>query len=247
MRVVLHVLLAVLFLTQPAAAFEGQVTIRYYGQAFFTLTTPSGLRIAIDPYGEIGYPLPTVEGDVVLITHEHRDHNNAGLIRGATKVLRALTPDGRDYVNLYTRVGDALVYSVASFHDNDSGAARGLNGIFVIETAGVRFAHLGDMGQHALSDNQVRAIGRVDVLMVPVGGAPFTIGAREATQIVARLQPRIVIPMHYKTAVRPDWPGTDERPFLEGKAGVRRLGSHTLTVSRERLPSSTEIVVMDYR
>ncbi len=247
MRAVAYLVLAILLLTQSAAAYEGRVTVRYYGQSFFVLTTASGLRIAIDPYGEIGYPLPAVEGDVVLITHEHRDHNNAGLIRGATQVLRALTADGRDYTRIYARIGDALIYSVASFHDNDSGTVRGLNGIFVVETAGIRFAHLGDLGQHALSENQARAIGRVDVLMIPVGGAPFTIGAREATQITALLRPRIVIPMHYKTAVRPDWPGTDERPFLEGKPVVRRLDGHTLTVSRDSLPSSTEVVVMNYK
>jgi len=84
------------------------------------------------------------------------------------------------------------------------------------------------------------------VLMIPVGGAPFTIGAAEATAVAAQLRPRIVIPMHYKTAARPDWPGGDEQAFLAGKANVVRTGN-TLTLSAGRLPAPTQIAVMEWR
>ncbi len=242
----LAVLIAASVTAPVAVAQESPVSLRYYGHSFFLLTT-GGLRIAIDPYGEIGYPLPTVEGDVVLVTHEHRDHNNVGLVGGARRVLRGLTEGGRDWAKIYERIEGTLLYAVPSFHDDQSGTARGLNSIFVIETGGLRIAHLGDLGQPRLSDGVLRAIGRVDVLMIPVGGAPFTIGAREATEIAAQIRPRLVVPMHYRTAARPDWPGTDERPFLEGKPNVRRLGSHTLTIARDQLPATTQIVVMDWR
>lgn len=247
MRVATWILLAaVLFPVSPAGGQEAAVSIRYYGHSFF-LVTAAGLRIAIDPFGEIGYPMPDVEGDVVLITHEHRDHNNAGLVRGARRVLRGLTAGGRDWAKIYERIGQALFYSLPSFHDNESGTARGLNSFFVVEAGGLRMAHLGDIGHHPLGEGLLRALGRIDVLMIPVGGEPFTIGAREATVVADQIRPAIVIPMHYRTAARPDWPGTDERPFIEGKRNVRHLGTHTLVVARDRLPAATQVVVMSYR
>ncbi len=246
MKVTQWALLAVLIAAPLAVAAEVPVAIRYYGHSFFLLTA-GGLRIAIDPYGDIGYPMPEVEGDVVLVTHEHRDHNNAGLVRGARRVLRGLTEGGRDWAKIHERIEGALVYAVPSFHDDQFGTARGLNTIFVVEVAGLRIAHFGDIGQPRLTDGVLRAIGRLDVMMIPVGGAPFTIGAREATEITSQIRPRLVVPMHYKTAARPDWPGTDERPFLEGKPDVLRLGSHTLSVARDHLPTATRIVVMNWR
>lgn len=240
------VLIGMLISSPTATTQEAPVTVRYFGQSFFLLTS-GGLRIAIDPFGDIGYPFPSVTGDVVLVTHEHRDHNNVGLVGGAPRILRGLTEGGRGWAKIYERIAGTLFYTVPSFHDDQFGTARGLNAIFVIETGGFRIAHLGDLGQPFLSEGVLRAIGRADILMIPVGGAPFTIGAREATHVVEQIRPRIVIPMHYRTAVRPDWPGTDERPFLEGKPNVRRLESNTLTVARDHLPATTQIVVMNWR
>jgi len=242
----LLVLITVLTATPTASTQEAQVTVRYFGQSFFLITS-GGQRIAIDPFGDIGYPFPSVEGDVVLVTHEHRDHNNVGLVSGAPRILRGLTEGARDWAKVYERIAGTLFYTVPSFHDDQFGTARGLNAIFVIETGGFRIAHLGDLGQPFLSEGVLRAIGRVDMLMIPVGGAPFTIGAREATHVVEQIRPKVVIPMHYRTTVRPDWPGTDERPFLEGKPNVRRLGSNALTIARDQLPATTQIVVMDWR
>ncbi|MBM3470042.1 MAG: MBL fold metallo-hydrolase [Armatimonadetes bacterium] len=239
-------LVTVLMASPAADTQEAPVAIRYFGQSFF-LVTSGALRIAIDPFGDIGYPFPSGEGDVVLVTHEHRDHNNVGLIGGAPRILRGLTDGGREWAKIYERIAGTLFYTVPSFHDDQFGTARGLNAIFVMETGGLRIAHLGDHGQPFLSEGVLRAIGRVDILMIPVGGAPFTIGAREATHIVGQIHPRLAIPMHYRTAVRPEWPGTDERPFLEGKPNVRRLGSNLLIVARDQLPATTQIVVMNWR
>lgn len=239
-------LITVPIASPTATTQEAPVAIRYFGQSFFLISS-GGLRIAIDPFGDIGYPFPSVEGDVVLVTHEHRDHNNVGLVGGARRILRGLTEGGRDWAKIYERIQGTLFYTVPSFHDDQFGTARGLNSIFVIETGGFRIAHLGDLGQPFLSESVLRAMGRVDILMIPVGGAPFTIRAREATYVVEQIRPKMVIPMHYRTAVRPDWPGTDERPFLEGKPNVRRLESNTLTVARDQLPATTQIVVMNWR
>ncbi len=229
-------------------AASDSVSLRWFGQAFFLITTGGGTRIAIDPYGEIGYPLPTVEADAVFVTHEHRDHNNVGLVRGGPKVFRGLTTNPPGWNPIRERIGDALVYSVAAFHDNEGGTTgRGFNTLFVVEANGVRFAHLGDLGQVALTDGQLRALGRIDVLMIPVGDGPFTIGGADAQRIADQIGAAVVIPMHFKTAAMPaEWPGRDEQAFLTGKTNVRRSGS-TLTFSRAALTAATQITVMDYR
>ncbi len=238
-------------LTAPVAwAQERPVTIRYLGWSFFLVTTADGVRVAMDPYGNIGYPFPTVEADVVTVSHEHGDHNNVGLVKGSPRVFRGLATGAADWNRFYERFGSTLVYSVAAFHDDVQGTSpRGLNVLFVIVTDGLRIAHLGDIGQPALTDGQLRALGTIDVLMIPVGDGPFTVTIPQASALVAQIRPKVVIPMHYKTPTRqpPTWPGVDERPFLEGKQNVRRLGSHTMTISRDQLPSTTQIVVMEHQ
>ncbi|MDQ7843417.1 MAG: MBL fold metallo-hydrolase [Armatimonadota bacterium] len=230
------------------AAAADAVTLRYYGQSFFLLTTGGGTRVAIDPFGTIGLPMPSgVEADAVLITHEHGDHNNAGLIGGKARVFRGLTTNPPGWNTIRERAGDVLIYSVPAFHDDAGGTTgRGFNTIFVLEVAGLRIAHLGDLGQAQLTEGQLRALGRIDVLLIPVGGAPFTIGAAEATRITDQLNPRVVIPMHYKTAARPQWPGSDEQPFLAGKPNVQRVG-HTVTLTSATLPRERTILVMAYQ
>ncbi|MGQ0551217.1 MAG: MBL fold metallo-hydrolase [Armatimonadota bacterium] len=246
------ILLVLGVLIAPAvSAQERPVTIRYHGWAFFVVTAADGLRVAIDPYGNIGYPFPTVEADVVLVSHEHGDHNNVGLLRGSPRVMRGLGVGGADWNRFYERIGSTLIFSVAAFHDDVQGTSpRGLDTLFVIESGGVRIAHLGDIGQPSLSEGQLRALGSIDVLMIPVGAGPFTVSVPQANNLVAQIRPRIVIPMHYKTPVRQPatWPGVDERPFLEGKPNIRRLGvgGHTLMVSRDQLPSTMQVVVMNH-
>lgn len=231
-----------------AYAASDRVTLRHYGQAFFVLTTGGGTRIALDPFGNIGFPMPSgVEADAVFITHEHGDHNNAALIGGGAKVFRGLTTNPAGWTPIRERIGDALVYSVPAFHDDQGGTTgRGFNTIFVIDVGGLRLVHLGDLGQTELTAAQIAALGRVHVLMIPVGGAPFTIGAEQATRITEQLQPRVVIPMHYKTAARPTWPGADEQGFLAGKSNIRRIGT-TVTLSPSALPGERQILVMAYQ
>ncbi|MGH2398974.1 MAG: MBL fold metallo-hydrolase [bacterium] len=245
------VLLVILLLAAGANAgfaASDSLSLHYYGQSFFLITTAGGTRIVLDPFTNIGFPMPSgVVADAVFITHEHGDHNNAALIGGNPKVFRGLTASPPGWNMIRERIGDALVYSVPSFHDNEGGtSARGFNALFVVEANGLRIAHLGDLGQASLTDAQLRALGRVDILLIPVGGAPFTIGGAEATRVTEQLAPRIVIPMHYKTAARPQWPGADESAFLAGKSNVRRSGSD-LTFSAAALPAATQITVMDYR
>lgn len=229
-----------------AAAFSQEVTIRWFGQSFFEITASDGTKIIADPYGEIGYPLPSVEGKIVTVTHEHRDHNNVGLVKGNPEVLRGLTEGGKDWNKIDKKIGAIRVYTVPTYHDKKEGAERVKNAIFVYEMDGLRLAHLGDLG-HILTPEQLQAIGRVDLLFLPVGGGGFTIDGKEATQVADQINPRIVVPMHYKTAARPDWPGTDEKVFLQGKANVRRLETTSFKISRDKLPREREIIMLQYR
>jgi L-ascorbate metabolism protein UlaG (beta-lactamase superfamily) len=175
------------------------VRIRWYGQSSFLV---AGERsVFIDPFGdmspaasrgiEFGYPpIEGVRAELVLVTHEHADHNAVDVIGGSPTVLRSTA--GR----LESPLGEVL--AVASEHDNVAGTARGPNTIFCFSLDGVRFCHLGDFGQSALRPEQREAIGSVDVLFVPVGGGP-TIGGAPAAELVRGLAPRVVVPMHYRT------------------------------------------------
>lgn len=229
--------------TVAAQTDQGSVGLRWFGQSMFVLTSPGGTRVLLDPFNPIGYPMPNAPLDVqaATISHEHGDHNNAGLAAGGATLLRGLTADGWTDVN--QRVGDVQVKTVRAFHDAAGGAMRGRNSIFVFETAGIRIAHLGDLG-HQLTAEQASGLGgAVDILMVPVGGGP-TIGAPEATQLLAALQPKLVFPMHYRTpAINIQIATVDA--FLEGKT-VQRVGSNTMNVGRANLPATTTVAVLDY-
>ncbi|MDI6771252.1 MAG: MBL fold metallo-hydrolase [bacterium] len=215
--------------------------IRYYGHAMFGLTA-QGTTIVIDPFNDdVGYPRPNVEPDAVVTSHEHSDHSSVDLVRGRPKVLRGLADEGRTWAALDARVGPMHITGVPTYHDTEQGRARGKNAVAVIEVEGLRVAHLGDLG-HVLTPEQARAIGPVDVLMVPVGGH-FTIGPAEADRVIAQLNPRVVIPMHFKTRVTASWPIRDLEEFLGKRTGVKRVGT-SVTITAGGLPGDQEIWIM---
>jgi L-ascorbate metabolism protein UlaG (beta-lactamase superfamily) len=206
----------------------------------FLLTSPGGTTVLLDPFGDIGYTLPPpLDTDVATITHEHPDHNNDALGGNAT-VLRGLTTDG--WADIDQSAGDVQIRTIPTYHDASQGSERGRNAVFVFETAGLRFAHLGDLG-HALSDEQVAQIRAVDVLMVPVGGV-FTLDAAGATAVTDQLNPKLVFPMHYKTD-RLSFPIDTADAFLAGKT-VERVGSTTMRISTDAMPASRTAYVLDY-
>jgi len=222
----------------------GAVTLRYFGHAFFLVTSAEGVRVVMDPFGDIGYPMPEVEADVVTISHEAFDHNNVALIRGTPGVLRGLEPGGRAWSRVQHSWRDVRITALPGYHDKVEGKARGLNAIFLVEASGVRIAHLSDIGD-VPPEETIQALGPVDVLLVPVGGV-HGIDAADATRVVERLRPAVVIPIHYKTAATTWSAMADERSFLQSKPRVKRVGN-TLRLNRAGLPVETEIWVMDYR
>jgi L-ascorbate metabolism protein UlaG (beta-lactamase superfamily) len=203
------------------------IRVEWYGQSAFRLSAQieggDQTTVFIDPFGDLSalsgrgvqFDYPAIEGvqaELLLVTHEHADHNGIEAIGGDPAILRSTA--GR----LESPLGE--VVAVASEHDEQAGTARGPNTIFVFELAGTRVCHLGDFGQSALRPEQAEAIGAVDLLIVPVGGGP-TIGADGAAAIVERLRPRWVVPMHYRTP-RIGFLETADA-FLERSPNVHRL------------------------
>ncbi len=228
----------------PIIEDRGTAELTWWGQAMFTLVATDGTRVVFDPYSEIGYLVPTAEelaADVMTASHEHPDHNNVALAGDAT-VLRGLV-DG-DWADFDETFGDTRIFSIESFHDSSNGQERGLSTIFVIETGGIRIAHMGDYGESEMTGDQLDELGAIDVLLIPVGGV-FTIDAAGATAIVEQIGPRVVIPMHYgTTALSIGLEPVDA--FLEGK-NARELGNSTVGFDVDALPApgSAEIWVLD--
>ena len=180
---------ALLFAFSLAAA---EVEIRYIAHAAFQVTSPAGVRLVIDPYNShvwLGYRFPeNVAADAVLVSHPHFDHDAHYYIRGLPAVFR--------HPGEY-RVGDVEIRGVRGKHADPYGTEFGqINTIWVIETAGVRLAHLGDNGP--LSEDAARQLGRVDVLFAPVDETEHILKFAEIDAILARLRPRVVVPMHYR-------------------------------------------------
>ncbi len=151
------------------------------------------VKIVIDPYDEaVGLKLGTLEADILLMTHDHHDHNNEKAVKG---------PPGQGTPFIIGNPGEyevqgIFIKGISSFHDDSEGKERGLNTIYVLEAEGIKLCHLGDIGQKELTAEQLEAIGDVDVLFLPVGGV-YTIAAKEAANIIGQLEPKIAIPMHY--------------------------------------------------
>jgi L-ascorbate metabolism protein UlaG (beta-lactamase superfamily) len=174
--------------------------ITWYGQSAFLLTGEQ--RVFIDPFGamkelaaargmQFDYPaIEGVEADLLLVTHEHMDHNGVEAIGGSPATLRSTAGTHE------SPVGDVI--GIASEHDDVAGTQRGPNTIFCFTLDGLRICHFGDFGQAALRPEQRAAIGEVDVLMLPVGDGP-TVGGEPAAALVRELRPRLVVPMHYRT------------------------------------------------
>ena len=164
------------------------MNISWYGQSCFRLEAKEG-SILIDPFDkEIGLKPPRVKDDLILVTHQHHDHNN---IEGANPEAFVITNPGE-----YEKNG-VYVQGIMSFHDKTEGKERGLNTIYIVRAEDVTICHMGDFGETKLSDKQIEAIGDVDILMIPVGGF-YTIDYKEAVEIISQIEPKIIIPMHYK-------------------------------------------------
>jgi L-ascorbate metabolism protein UlaG (beta-lactamase superfamily) len=211
--------------------------IKYLGHASFLITAASGVSIVTDPYtpGEgFRYGEITETADIVTVSHQHTDHNNAGVIGGNPRIISSYAP---------AEIKGIKIRGLATHHDEAGGTKRGMNTIFCLGVDGINLCHLGDLG-HPLNDQQAAKLGRVDILLLPVGGY-FTIDAPTASRVGNQIAPRILIPMHFKTD-KLDYPiaGIDE--FLRDKPRqwVTQLEVSEAEFKPGVLPMATQIIVL---
>jgi len=207
--------------------------IKYLGHACFMITSETGVRIITDPYatgGGIKYGEITESADIVTVSHDHSDHNNVAAVGGKPEIVRGTT-----------KIKEIEFTGIPSYHDEVGGSKRGKNTMLCFEVDGIRVCHLGDLG-HQLGDKQVTELGKIDILLIPVGGY-YTIDAKVATQVCNQLKPKVIIPMHFRTD-KCAFPiaGVDE--FLKGKEKVTRLDTSEVKFKQEELPTTTQIVIL---
>lgn len=163
--------------------------LKWFGQSCFYLTSNTGTRVLMDPFARwFGYRLPRVEAEVVTTSHDHFDHNYIQAVDGNFYHI--------DQPGTY-QVKDISIRGILAWHDAFQGSKRGRNIIFCFNVDGLNVCHLGDLG-HLLSPEQIEDIGKVDILLLPVGGR-FAITVAEALEVRKQIQPVITIPMHYRT------------------------------------------------
>lgn len=218
-------------------ANKNEVTVKWLGHSCFLISLDDSVKVVTDPFDKsVGYPTPDVTADVCLVSHEHFDHNNVSVVKGKPQVIKG--EGEKEAKNIRFK-------GVPSFHDDAQGSKRGKNTIFTWELGGIKFAHLGDLGVE-LSSSQVKEIGAVDVLFVPVGGF-YTIDAATATKVVASLNPKVVMPMHYKMPfMGASFPIAKVDEFLKGKENVVKVGKNSVSFTKETLPKKTTIYVLEY-
>ncbi|PIQ74267.1 MAG: lactamase [Candidatus Portnoybacteria bacterium CG_4_8_14_3_um_filter_44_10] len=209
------------------------MVINWYGQSCFKIIA-NALTIVTDPFAKnIGLRPPAFAADIVCVSHQHEDHNNISAIGGEPFIV--------DGPGEYEIKGISIL-GVESFHDQKQGQERGLNTIYLIESEEIRLCHLGDFGQEKLSDEQLEALGGVDILFVPVGGKT-TIDASTAAALVNQLEPKLVVPMHYKLPdLKVELDSADK--FLKELGAPSKELVDKITVKKKLLPESTEVVMM---
>lgn len=206
--------------------------ITWLGHSAFRLRGKEA-TVLTDPYGsEIGYALGKVSADIVTVSHDHYDHNNVGAVTGSLKVISG----PGEY-----EIRGVRITGIRTYHDSEGGLRRGKNTVYVIELDDLVVAHLGDLG-HVPTPEQVQQMGNVDVLLIPVGGT-FTINAAQAAEVVNLVEPKIVIPMHYKTpSLKLDVDSADR--FLR-EMGVKQVEPQPkLVVNKGALPAETTVVLL---
>jgi L-ascorbate metabolism protein UlaG (beta-lactamase superfamily) len=244
-------------LLMVGAASAGEIKIAWYGQSMFLITTPKGTRVVLDPHNLEEYRVQPLKADLVLMSHFHTDHSKAEVISNIkeAKQFNALKKTGPndaiiDWNPVDEKVKDVRFQSVGTYHDEMSGLRHGKNGVWVIDIDGVRLVHLGDLG-HTLNKTQLKKLGDVDVLMVPVGGV-YALNGLTAWKVVEQVKPkRVVLPMHYGTIVFSDLLPlnyfTDEAKD-GGMPIVRMKAREVLTIDTAApAPKQASVVVLDYQ
>ena len=191
--------------------------------------------IVTDPFDRtLGYPVKKLTANIVTVSHPHPQHSFLEDVAGSPKVISR--PGEYEIANVF-------INGIATFHDADRGEHRGKNTVYLVQIEEMSICHLGDLG-HVPTAEQIEQMSDTDILMVPVGGGA-TIGAAAAVEIISLLQPKLVIPMHFKTeVVKMDLEPLEH--FLKEMGLKEVVTQPKLNVSKSGLPADTSVVVLDY-
>jgi len=191
--------------------------------------------IVTDPFDRtLGYPVKKLTANIVTVSHPHPQHSFVEDVAGSPRVISR--PGEYEIANVF-------INGIATFHDADGGEHRGKNTVYLVQIEEVSICHLGDLG-HVPTAEQIEQMSDTDILMVPVGGGA-TIGAAAAVEIISLLQPKLVIPMHFKTeVVKMDLEPLEH--FLKEMGLKEVVTQPKLNISKSGLPADTNVVVLDY-
>lgn len=228
--------------TRRAHAARLDATIEFFGHNFFQITSSRGTKIITDPVSPGFYPTPVVTPHAVTVGREHPNHNYVEIARNKPVILRGLSNWGSEWNKISTTVGDVLIYSVPIYQQQFGNALKGA--AFVFDLGALCIAHLGDLS-HKLTEQQVKAFGKVDIVMIPIGGT-FTMPPDTAREVLGQLKPKIAIPMHYRE-------NTYLLDLFVKGYPHKYLNRHVMSFSKSALPPPTQIIVFtpwgmrDYR
>ena len=212
--------------------------ITYHGHSEFYLECANGFCLLTDPYDDhVGYPMGTYRADAVTVTHGHGDHSFIQKATGAPAII--------DSAGEWHPAPEVKITAIPSVHDDANGEKRGKNLIMKMEMERLTLVHLGDQGA-PLTREQIAALGKIDVLMIPVGGF-YTIDAAAARDTVKALSPRITIPMHYKTEVNGGWPISDEKEFLRLLGASDTVPMPLLRVTKGDLSEQPALALLQWK
>ena len=213
--------------------------IYWGGQAFFKIKGKNS-SVIIDPFNPeyTGLKSPKdLIADMVLLSHDHQDHNSSELITTQVGDKPKVFADCGEY-----EVGGIVATGISSFHDNSQGSERGKNIIYHLMVDGLNIVHLGDLGQSKLTEEQINEIGAIDILLIPVGSI-YTIDGKTAVGIVSQLEPKIVIPMHYKIeGLKFELEGVEE--FLKEMGAESVIPIPKLSMTKDKLPEEPQVIVL---
>ncbi|MBI4652853.1 MBL fold metallo-hydrolase [Candidatus Kuenenbacteria bacterium] len=212
--------------------------ITWLGQSCFKIQDKN-ITLITDPYNsELGLkPLHGLKADIITMSHNHCDHNNIRAVSGVAEKSPLIVSTPGEY-----EIQNVFIYGIPCFHDKEQGKQRGFNTIYLIKMSEITVAHLGDLG-HILSDEQLEKIEKVDILLVPVGGTS-TIDAKEAKQIISQIEPKIVIPMHYKiSGLKKNLDGIDK--FYSEMGAKKSEPISKFKILKKDLISQTEMKMVE--
>jgi L-ascorbate metabolism protein UlaG (beta-lactamase superfamily) len=214
--------------------------IIWHGQSLFEIAVSARqgeeTKIVIDPFDEsYGLKLPKLQADILLVSHEHKDHSNIGGVFGNYFLIE--NPGEYEANGVYVK-------GIPAFHDSSSGKERGKITMFKILAEEIKICHLSDLGQKELTEQQLEEIGEVDILLIPVGGN-YTIAAKEASTIISQIEPKIVIPMHYQLPkLKLKLEDLDKFLKIMGSKNPEKLSKLSIK-KKELLEDGMKIIVLD--